>query len=184
MIRLSLRPENKLSPPAKPPLSYPYHSPHPAQRRHDAPGGEAGRRARPENRPSASGRMRVTASVWCRYRASARCRRWSAGRRSVRAAGLANLSLRDARAPGWASQPHSGNRTDLAVTPRAMSERRANRPDRKGRQRGLANPWRLPALHSSPRGEGKQGRATRGPRQNGRRSVGCDVKSSFCREAP
>src|ERR1043166_7705786 len=40
--------------------------------------------------------------------------RWSAGRRSVRAAGLANLSLRDARASGWASQTHPRRRAGLA----------------------------------------------------------------------
>jgi hypothetical protein len=50
---------NKLFPPAKPPLILPpTHSPDPARRRHDAPGGEADWAARPENRPSPPGRMR------------------------------------------------------------------------------------------------------------------------------
>ena len=80
--------------------------------------------------------------------------RWSAGRRSVRAVGLANPLLRDARASGWASQPHPDNRAG-----RLSQSRRVRGalgfPIARETPRGLANPWRLPALHSLFReGEG------------------------------
>jgi hypothetical protein len=41
-----------------------------------------------------------------------------------------------------------------------------------GRQRGLANPWRLPALHSRLGGEEKWATALPAPQISGLRSVG------------
>src|SRR6266550_94660 len=83
--------------------------------------------------------------------------RWSAGRRSVRAVGLANPSLQDARASGWDSQPRPDNRICW------LSQSRQVRGAlgaliAKGAPRGLAHPWRLPALHSLFGGEGKRDR--------------------------
>src|SRR5581483_6650685 len=74
----------------------------------------------------------------------ARGRRWSAGRRSAPAVGLASL-------------PHVRRaRLGAGFATLSSKERRAVPPDRKGGQRGLASPWRLPALHS-PFGETEKG---------------------------
>ena len=82
------------------------------------------------------------------------------GRRSVRAAGLANL-------PRRARAPRDGIRNPILTTGRAGGDTAgfvrgaSGSPIARGAQRGLANPWRLPALHFSPAGERKTGRATR-----------------------
>src|ERR1043166_4276382 len=88
-------------------------------------------------------------------RPSYRASRWSAGRRSVRAAGLANLPSQDARASGWASQTH----------PR----RRAGCPDRKGHPKGAVaqRPGASRRSISLFGGDGNRDRATRALSETG-----------------
>jgi hypothetical protein len=115
----------------------------PVRRRHDTPAGRAGRKRRPEIRPLDFRGRRKPAGGAPGGAAPGRQASQTCRMRRARLAGGPRKPIRSARETGASQAP----------------------------ERGLANPWRLPALHSF--GNGKRARRTRRPsKQYGRRSVG------------
>src|SRR4051794_15806663 len=133
-------------------------------------GRQAGREAGPEIRPAHRGGSGEIPFG-----------RWSAGRRSVSVARLRTPSDHRTRAPR--DGPRNPVRMGLA---NPFRQGCAGSPGLKHRlpPRGLANPWRLPALHS-PLGKRKKGPAAPTPRQiTGRRSFGSALVIPAERNAP
>jgi len=110
--------------------------------------------------------------------------RWSAGRRSVSVAGLRTPLDHRTRAPrdgirnpvrmGFATPSRQG----AWAFPNEGGAREASQPSHGG----LANPRRLPALHSLVEGDGNRDKAAPRPQTTGRRSVGFVIPGRAKRE--